>query len=441
MVDRAGMSRVLRDVGLALAVLIVVCLGVARPAIAVDVTVDDDAVITGSVPPTPPLAASAVATGARFAGDSAKTRLVVDLTEPVAFTAFTLADPYRLVIDLPQVTFRLPAGSGQGARGLVQAFRHGLVMPGASRIVVDLAEPARIDRAFLVAAQNGDPARLVVDLARVDRDTFLRLLTTENRVGVANAPSRADPAPRRDPVRRGAGSDPRPLIVIDPGHGGIDSGTVSGGVAEKEIVFDFAQVLRTELEKGGRYRLLMTRTEDRFIPLDERVAIARRAEADLFISVHANALSPGEGEARGAIIFTLSDDASDADAARMAERENKSDAIAGLDLSRAPDDIADILIDLTRRETMGFSHQFAKLLIQDMRQATRMHRTPHKSAGFRVLRAPDVPSVLVELGFVTSPADLKMLTSDAWRLRTAQAMAVSVHTFFAPRLAAGRSQR
>jgi N-acetylmuramoyl-L-alanine amidase len=435
------MTRIRRGIRVVLCCCLAAILAQATPAFATESVPDDDSVITGSVPATPPLAASAIATGARMAGDSQKTRLVVDLTAPVAFTAFTLADPFRLVIDLPQVTFRMPPGAGQGARGLIQAFRHGLVMPGASRIVVDLAEPARIDKAFLVAAQNGEPARLVVDLSRIDRDTFLRLLSTESRVGIAPPAARIEAAPRRDPVRRGEAADPRPLIVIDPGHGGIDSGTVSGGIAEKEIVFDFAQTLRAELEKAGRYRILMTRTEDRFIALDERVAIARRAEADLFISIHANALSPGEGEARGAIVFTLSDDASDADAARLAERENKSDAIAGLDLSKAPDDIADILIDLTRRETMGFSHQFARLLVQDMRQATKMHRSPHKSAGFRVLRAPDVPSVLIELGFVTSPSDLKQMTSEAWRQRTAQAMATSVQAFFAPRLTAGRPVR
>jgi N-acetylmuramoyl-L-alanine amidase len=391
----------------------------------------DDALVTGSVRPAAP-GTAATATDIRIAGDSARTRIVVDLTAPVGFAAFSLADPFRVVVDVPQLSFRLPPGTGQTGRALVRAFRYGLVMPGASRLVIDLAEPARIDRIFVVDAQEGQPARLILDLARTDDDTFRRLMATENRSGGVQqksaAPARADP---------GARTDRRPVIVIDPGHGGIDPGTISGGVAEKDIVFDFAQVLRERLERSARYRVLMTRTEDKFVPLDDRVAFARRADAALFISLHANALAPGEGDARGAIVFTLSETASDQDAARLAERENRSDAIAGIDLSRAPDDIADILIDLARRETMAFSNQFARGLVAELRNATRLHRSPHKSAGFRVLRAPDVPSVLVELGFVTSPADLKLMTSDAWRQRVADAIATSVDTFLGPRLATG----
>jgi N-acetylmuramoyl-L-alanine amidase len=382
--------------------------------------------------PTPAAAAVPVAGHARLAGDGERTRFVIDLSTAIDFTAFTLADPYRVIIDLPQVRFDLPPGTGQGERGLVRAFRYGQVMPGAARIVMDLSAPARLERVFVVEATGSEPARLVVDLVRGDRDAFLRGLGTEIRPSGASVQKRAERTPRFEPQKRS--DDRRPLIVLDPGHGGIDSGTISGGVAEKDLVFDFSQVLRERLERSGRYRVVMTRREDRFIPLNDRVKFAREQNADLFISLHANALPAHEGSARGLIVFTLSDRASDQDAARLAEQENRSDVIAGIDLTQEPDEIADILIDLTRRETMGFSHQFARLLVNEVRPVTRLHQNPHKSAGFRVLRAPDVPSVLVELGFVTSPADLRLMTSDAWRQRVAEAMGEAVDAFFRPRL-------
>jgi N-acetylmuramoyl-L-alanine amidase len=184
----------------------------------------------------------------------------------------------------------------------------------------------------------------------------------------------------------------------------------------------------------------MTRSDDTFVPLAERVAIARQRQAGLLVSIHADALARGDGDAQGATIYTLSDRASDAAAARLAESENGSDAIAGLDLSAEPDDVADILFDLARRETKTFSVQFARGLVTEMRNATRMHKDPMRSAGFRVLKAPDVPSVLIELGYVSNRGDLKSLTSEAWRNRTASSIAKAIDTYFATRIAGGRRQ-
>ncbi|MFN3351102.1 N-acetylmuramoyl-L-alanine amidase, partial [Pseudorhodoplanes sp.] len=231
--------------------------------------------------------------------------------------------------------------------------------------------------------------------------------------------------------------DPRPLIVIDPGHGGPDTGTKAGGgeIMEKNVVLDFSLTLRDQLEKTGRYRVALTRTDDTFIPLNERVRFARQRQADLFISVHADALPKSEGDVQGATIYTLSDTASDAEAAKLAEAENRSDIIAGIDLAQEPDDVADILLDLAHRETKTFSHAFARLLVGEMKSSVRLHKKPLKSAGFVVLKAPDVPSVLIELGYMTNRQDLKLLTSEAWRGRAAQTMVKAVDHFFRTRIA------
>jgi N-acetylmuramoyl-L-alanine amidase len=366
----------------------------------------------------------------RLGGDDSQTRLVLDLSQKIDIRAFTLANPYRVVIDMPQVAFQLPPKTGEKGRGLIKAFRFGLVMQGGSRLVIDLSRPARIEKAFVLDAGNDQPARLVLDLAAVDRDAFLRAIALENRT--------AD-VPRRRPQYEqlpGSSSDPRPLIVIDPGHGGIDNGTrAASGETEKTIVLDFALLLRDRLEKTGKYRVAMTRTDDTFVALADRVQLARQRQAALFVSIHADALPRGEGDAQGATIYTLSETATDAEAARLAEAENKADVIAGLDLSIEPNDVADILIDLAQRETKTFSMQFARGLIGELRTAVRMHKHPLKSAGFRVLKAPDVPSVLVELGYVSNREDLKSLTSEAWRGRTADAILQAVETFFKTRLA------
>ena len=200
-------------------------------------------------------------------------------------------------------------------------------------------------------------------------------------------------------------------------------------------MLDFALELRDKLEKSGKYRVAMTRSDDRFVPLGERVRLARAQGAALFISIHADALPHRDNDTRGAAVYTLSENASDAEAAHLAEAENKADLIAGVDLSAEPDDLAGILIDLAQRETKTFSLQFARTVVGALRNAARMHKKPIKSAGFRVLKAPDVPSVLVELGYVTSRADLKLLTSDAWRAKATDSVAQAVDTFFTTRLA------
>jgi N-acetylmuramoyl-L-alanine amidase len=372
------------------------------------------------------------ASEARLAGDDKQTRLVIDLSRKIDVRAFTIADPYRVVIDIPQVNFQFPAKTGEHGRGIVKAFRFGLVMKGRSRIVIDVTGPVRVSRAFVVDPAEGQPARLVVDLAPVDRETFLRAAAIDNRLPKAADP----PAPHEDAAK--APGDPRPMIVLDPGHGGIDNGThAPSGEQEKDLVLRFAGMLREKLEKTGKYRVAMTRGDDTFVQLADRVRFARSQGAQLFISIHCDALARGEGNADGATIYTVSDKASDAEAQRLADAENRADIIAGVNLAAEPDDIADILIDLAQRETKTFSASFARLVATEFKSATRLHKNPIRSAGFRVLKAPDIPSVLIELGYVSNPADLKQLISDQWRARTSDAVAQAVHTYFTTRFAGG----
>ncbi|HEY2228321.1 MAG TPA: N-acetylmuramoyl-L-alanine amidase [Xanthobacteraceae bacterium] len=376
-----------------------------------------------------------VASEVRLGGDEAQTRMVVDFDQKIDLRAFTLANPYRVIIDLPQVIFRFPPNTGESGRGLIKAFRYGLMMTGGSRIVIDLTRPARVDKSFMLDAANDQPARLVIDLAAVDREAFMRTIALENR---PPEPAAAKPQPKID-TSNALKNDARPVIVLDPGHGGIDNGTkAASGEMEKTIVLEFALLLRDKIEKAGKYRVVMTRSDDTFVALADRVQFARAQQAALFISIHADALPRGEGDAQGASVYTLSETASDSEAARLAETENRADVIAGVDLTHEPNDVADILIDLAQRETKTFSVQFARGLIDSMRMVTRLHKNTLKAAGFRVLKAPDVPSVLVELGYVSNRQDIKSLTSADWRDHTADSIAQAIDRFFTTKLAGAR---
>jgi len=372
-----------------------------------------------------------VATDARLGGDDSQTRFMMELSHKVELRAFTLADPYRVVIDLPQVTFRLPPKTGETGRGLIKAFRFGLVMAGGSRIVFDLAKPARIEGIAVAETTPGGPARLALELAGTDRESFLRRIELDSRPARSDVPSAAPGA---------APSDARPLVVLDPGHGGIDTGTKGpNGEMEKDIVLKLAERLRERIEKAGKYRVLMTRTDDTFVPLGDRVHFARNANAALFVSIHADALPRREGDAQGASVYTLSDTASDSEAAQLAEQENRADIIAGVNLKTEPEDVAGILLDLAERETKGFSLQFARKVLAELKTVTRLHKEPLKSAGFRVLRAPDIPSVLIELGYVSNHSDLESLLSETWQNRTADKIAQAIDSYFTTRVAGARA--
>jgi N-acetylmuramoyl-L-alanine amidase len=355
------------------------------------------------------------ASAARVAGDANRTRFVTDIERPLSFSAYVLADPYRVILDLPDVNFQLPAGSGTKGRGLVTGYRFGPIEPGKSRIIMDTKGPVLIDRAFIIPEENGQPARLVVDLIKTDKATFSKLVRREAKT----ARAKTMPVPKKGP----------PTIVIDPGHGGIDPGATSvNGELEKDIVLVFAETLKTRLEKSGRYRVLMTRDEDEFVTLEDRVAFARAAEADLFMAIHADIVRGAS--VRGATIYTLSETASDAEAEALASKENRADAVGGVKLTAENGDINSILIGLAQRDSANRSAEFASRLAGEMAKATRMTNKPMRSAGFSVLKSPDVPSVLVELGYLSDPADAELLNSPDWRERTAKAIARAVDGHF-----------
>lgn len=367
-----------------------------------------------------------VASDARLAGDGERTRLVIDLSRSVPLGAFILADPYRVVVDIPDVVFALPPTAGEEGRGLVSAYRFGLFAPGKARIVMDVNAPVKIDKAFVLEPMDDQPARLVVDLVKIDRAAFLAAQRSSAQPHRTEQPE----MPKAEVAQAG---DLRPVIVIDPGHGGVDSGAVNSsfGVTEKHLVLNIARQLQKRLDETGRYRVLLTRSKDTYVSLGQRVRFARDNSARLFISLHADSLGSRDGDVRGATIYTLSDRASDVEAQRLADSENKADMIAGLDLSEEPADVAGILFDLAQRETRNFSAHFARTLAGEVSSAARLHKSPLKSAGFKVLKAPDVPSVLFELGYLSSAKDLELMTSADWQANVTEAMTAAVDAYFA----------
>jgi N-acetylmuramoyl-L-alanine amidase len=371
-----------------------------------------------------PIIAAAVAIDV----EGPKTRFKITLSKTVAAQASLMERPDRVIIDLPEVAFHLPADTGRKREGTIASFRYGLFAPGRSRVVMELAQPAIVSAIDIEPAPGG-AALLTIELSRVERDEFRRAATE-----IAAAPKRTSESPVSKEIK-----DARPVIVIDPGHGGIDPGAAAlSGMVEKDLVLSFAQQLKKKLEGLGHYRVQLTRDQDVFVSLGDRVRAARAANADLFISIHADSISGGQ-DVRGLTVYTGSERASDADSARLADRENKADAVAGIESGDGPDDVTDILQDLTHRETRTFSHGFASRLVGEFDTVARLNKNPRREAGFRVLRAYDVPSVLVELGYLSSRQDLDLLMSDEWRGKMVSAMSVAVGRFFATRLARHRA--
>ena len=393
-----------------------------------------------------------------------RTVFSADLTFAVGFNVYVLANPYRVIIDLPEVNFQLPPGGGRTARGVLRGFRYGLIEKGRSRIIMDATGPVLIHKSYITRANGKEPAHLAVALIATSADTFSRLKKNElDAAKRADAIDTSGAVPRDEPVVRGPGgaaSDPigalitnRPVIiprvkpkrpgrrkrviVIDPGHGGMDPGASSRkGALEKKIVLAFARELRDVLNATGRYRIVLTRNRDRFVSLRDRVKVARVHHADLFIAIHADSLR--NRRPRGATVYTLSETGSDKEADELARKENRSDIIAGVDLDKANRRISGILIDLAQRESKNHSIFFAKLVVHSIRPVVRLTKRPMRSAAFRVLMAPDVPSVLLELGYLSNRRDAKLLVTAKWRKKAAQAIARSVHRYFANRMVSNR---
>jgi N-acetylmuramoyl-L-alanine amidase len=339
-----------------------------------------------------------------------------ELTTAVAFSVSATASPNKVTIALPPLKFNLPRGSGRNGAGAIIAYHYGLEAKTASHIVLDTREPVVINASVITPAASGKPAHLTVDLVSAAAPSA----AAEKAADQTDSITPAAPAPQR-----------KFIIAIDPGHGGMDPGALSAnGTREKEVVLAFAQSLRSTLERTGRYSVVMTRESDKFIKLENRVQFARDAKADLFIAVHADTLD--DDSVRGTTLYTVSDKASDAMAEALAAKENRADIITGMDLGKQTEDVANLLINLAQRESRSQATLFARTAVNALRPVTQLTAKPVRSAAFVVLKAPDVPSVLVELGYLSNREDEKALRAPEWQNRMASAMAKAIDSYFTP---------
>ncbi len=439
----------------------------------------------GLVAMLPAAWAKPAVTDAKLGVEPELTRVVLDLTGNTGFKVFALADPLRVVIDLDEVDWQIPAGRKLQGRGLVAAMRYGLFKVGTSRIVLDLAAPAAVSQVVLLDKSADQPRRLLIDLKPSDEAAFMGQIkrtlfasdgsavpeSAETVVAAVKEPALAKegpvdnaggPSAEPDPMAIQVAAKPapeivvpepepadqailvpslkptdqalkknvkrKPLIIIDPGHGGIDPGAIGNGTMEKTITLAVARALKKELLATGRFRVELTRDKDVYIPLRDRFKLARDDAADLFISLHAD--SHANSKTRGASVYTLSETASDSEAEALAAKENKSDVIAGVDLSNESKVVTGILIDLAQRETTNLSARFAKMLVKALKKDTLMLEQSHRFAGFAVLKAPDVPSVLLEMGYISSDEDQRLLTNKSHQKGLAKAISRAIQSYF-----------
>ncbi len=340
-------------------------------------------------------------------------RLDLQLSLGVPYRAFLLNDPPRLVLDFREVDWSgLNAGEFDGSTR-VGPVRFGTYVPGWSRMVLDLGAPMTIASAAMRVDDETGAAHLTMMLDPASKAEF---------AAAAGAPREAGwdlPAPADIPAPPERGPDAPMVVVLDPGHGGIDPGAEQPGIDEKDVMLTFARELREVLLRAGGFKVVLTRDGDYFVSLERRIAIAHQAGADVFISLHADSLS--EGLAHGATVHVLARDASDVASAKLAERHNRGDILAGVDLSHADDVVTDVLLGLARTETQPRTEALARALVSGMAQTGGpMNRRPLRAAAFSVLKSADIPSVLVEIGFLSSPRDLNNLKDPEWRVRMAR---------------------
>lgn len=366
-------------------------------------------------------------------------QLSIQLADAQPFKVFALANPARIVVDLPDAAWRGAAFDGPKAG--VTRLRHGAYRPGVYRLVFDLDAEGKVAGKKIV--KTADATRLLIDIAY--SADLAAAPTPWNPFQAAaepkpetEAPAAAAPPARPATETLAATASPPPTpprrppvrtVVLDAGHGGVDPGAVGkGGVIEKKVVLAVARAVKKHLETDARYRVVMTRDRDIFLRLRERVRRGREAKADLFVSIHADS-HPNAGVS-GASLYTLSETASDAEAARLAQAENKADLIGGVELEDEPQEVYDILLDLAQRETKNQSSAAADDLLFALAANQPLLRRPKRAAGFAVLKAPDVPSVLIELGFLSNPTDAKRLGKPEGRDRIAAAIAEGVRRYF-----------
>jgi N-acetylmuramoyl-L-alanine amidase len=390
--------------------------------------------------------AKPVVNGFTVKAEDNRSRFIADVSDNIGYSATILPDPYRVVIELPGAGFDLPKGAGRKVGGLIKQVRYGTSEKGVPQIIVDTTGPVLIEQSQALPRKGKKPAQLVLDLVETTPEVFQAAYAIDNAQPLPSDASVRKNTPEvtaslplimpkkvvNKPVLKPGGKQ---VIVIDAGHGGIDPGAISPRkTKEKDVVLAFAQDLQKALQVTGKYDVRMTRSDDKFITLKDRVKIAREAEASLFIAIHADTV---RGQtARGTTLYTLSETASDAEAAALAQKENKADIIGGVDIGHQNEEIADILIDLVQRESKNHALLFSRKALDHLKGITTMTGKPLRSAGFMVLKAPDVPSVLIELGYLSSSEDEKNLTSAPWRRKMAEALATAVNKHFQDTVAA-----
>lgn len=413
--------------------------------------------LTASLAASPAAMAEPRIIDLRIGMQGAATRLVLEMTQSLAPEVSVLNAPDRVIIDLPEVAWALPMNAATASGGVIQSFRFGNFSAGRSRMVLDMRGPVVVQSSFMIEPREGRQYRFVVDLARKappprqsaqpakpnpspppansQYQAPAPVLPPPPQVAVARPipmPNPARPAPKAKPK-----GDSRHVVAIDAGHGGVDPGTTGkAGTREKEITLAMARELKARMEATGRYRVVLTRDSDVFIPLRDRVALARANGADMFISLHADA-NPNP-QTRGGSIYTLSEVASDKEADLLAAKENKADLIAGMDLSHESPEVTSILLDLAQRETMNYSASFAALLVSELGKSVQLLGKSHRFAGFAVLKAPDVPSVLFELGYLSNSAEEKLLKQKDYRRKLADGVTRAADRFFKNRTHLGR---
>lgn len=356
----------------------------------------------------------------RISGTARKSEIEIDFEGNSEASPNLLAAPHRLVIDMPETMFamgeiKIPKG------GFLKSIRQGLVQAGRSRMVLSYAGPFAVDTFSVVPAKTASLQTLKIAVSKSDDAAFAKALASQILTTSAVAGGKGDRIVQK------AASDGF-NIVVDPGHGGIDSGAIGiSGTMEKHVTLAFSKLLVDRLNRIAGMKARLTRDDDRFIALDDRVRSARQLNAHLLISIHADTI--WDKSLRGATVYTLSEKASDEVAHAVAQQENLSDAIGGVSVQVDDQKVADILIDLTRRETMQFSNRFARVMVDSLKHKTQMINNPHRSAGFRVLKAPDVPSVLVELGYLSNPEDEKSVSDPVWQSGLADEMAEAIRIY------------
>lgn len=369
--------------------------------------------------------------GFKIAGDEEKVRLVLEVDGVVVPTGFLSSAPFRYAIDLPSTVVGLQGKAIQGEPGFLKSIKYGRNEKNELRLIVGAEVPFVLKDTFIVPKETNQPTRLVFDFDKTTQARFriaMARQAEEARLEKTKAIKKheAQASEKADALTRGR----RWRIVIDPGHGGKDSGAKTRkGVLEKEIVLSFAEHLATALSGSGRFDIILTRTSDTFVPLKERVKIARDNDADLFVSIHSDSF-PRDRRVRGTAIYTISQKASDSMAAQLVAEQNQSDAIAGYEIKDGPNEVVDILFDLTRRETSNLSVLFARHFLKDMKGKIRFFKVPLQRGAFTVLKVPDIPSALIELGFLSNNADAELLSSPAWRERIALEMAGTIASYF-----------